>query len=138
MTLEQVLAFNLVLLAAIASPGPALLMAIQTSLSAGRTAGIAVGTCLGLMAAVWTLMALLGLGVLFQLLSPVYVSTKIMGAVYLLYIAYKMWRKCVHTGRRASETGEACFPARLSGELAQSEVCALRGGCSRNRISSRT
>ena len=62
MTVEQILAFNLVLAAAIASPGPALLMAVQTSLSAGRKAGVAVGFGLGCMAAAWTAMALLGLG----------------------------------------------------------------------------
>ena len=37
-------------------------------------------------------MALLGLRVVFQLFPPVYVATKIIGAAYLLYIAYKMWR----------------------------------------------
>ena len=44
-----------------------MLMATQTSLSAGRKAGIAVGAGLGLMAAIWTMMALLGFGVVFEL-----------------------------------------------------------------------
>ena len=92
MTLEQILAFNLVLAAAIASPGPALLMAVQTSLSAGRRAGIAVGIGLGAMAAIWTLMALLGLGVVFRLFPAVHAGAKIAGAAYLLYLAWKMWR----------------------------------------------
>ena len=48
MTVEQILAFNLVLAAAIASPG--------------RKAGVAVGFGLGAMAAAWTAMALVGLG----------------------------------------------------------------------------
>ena len=39
MTLAQILAFNLALLVAIASPGPALLMALRTTLSGGRRAG---------------------------------------------------------------------------------------------------
>ena len=63
MTIGQLLAFNLALLVAIASPGPALPIAIGTTLSGGRSAGIAVGAGLGLMAATWTLMALLGLGI---------------------------------------------------------------------------
>ena len=92
MTLEQVIAFNLVLAAAIASPGPALLMAVQTSLSGGRRAGIAVGIGLGAMATIWTLMALLGLGVVFRLFPAVYTAAKIAGAAYLLYLAWKMWR----------------------------------------------
>ena len=69
-----------------------MLMATQTSLSAGRTAGIAVGAGLGLMAAIWTMMALLGFGVVFELFPFLYVGAKVAGAAYLLYIAYRMWR----------------------------------------------
>ena len=69
-----------------------MLMATQTSLSAGRTAGIAVGAGLGLMAAIWTMMALLGFGVLFELFPFLYVGAKAAGAAYLLHIAYRMWR----------------------------------------------
>ena len=92
MTLEQVLAFNLVLAAAIASPGPALLMAVQTSLSAGRRAGIAVGAGLGAMAAAWTGMALLGLGAVFRLFPAVHTAAKVAGAAYLVWLAWRMWR----------------------------------------------
>ena len=91
MTYGQFLAFNVALLVAIASPGPALLMAIRTTLSGGRTAGISVGAGLGLMAAIWTLMALLGLGVVFELFPTVYVAARITGAAYLLYLAYRIW-----------------------------------------------
>ena len=51
MTIEHFLAFNLALLAAIAGPGPALLVAIQTSVRSGRRAGMAAGAGLGLIAA---------------------------------------------------------------------------------------
>lgn len=92
MTFAQLLAFNVALLVAIASPGPALLMALRTTLNGGRRAGIAVGAGLGLMAATWTLMALLGLGVVFELFPAVYVAARIAGAGYLLYLAYRIWR----------------------------------------------
>ncbi len=92
MTLEHLIAFNLALFVAIASPGPALLVAIQTTLSAGRQAGIAIGFGLGLMAALWTLMALLGLEAVFQLFPWAYATAKVAGALYLLYIAWGMWR----------------------------------------------
>ena len=49
MTWAQLVTFNVVLIVAIASPGPAMLMATQTSLSAGRAAGIAVGAGLRLV-----------------------------------------------------------------------------------------
>ena len=92
MTLEQIIAFNLVLAAAIASPGPALLIAVQTSLGAGRRTGIAVGIGLGAMAAAWTGMALLGLGAVFRLFPAVHMAAQIAGAVYLLWLAWRMWR----------------------------------------------
>lgn len=91
MTLQHLATFNLALLLAIASPGPALLVAIRTTLSAGRAAGIAVGCGLGLMAAGWTLMALLGLQAVFRLFPWLYLAAKVVGAAYLIYIAYRMW-----------------------------------------------
>ena len=100
MTIEYLLAFNIALIVAIASPGPALLLAIQTTLSAGRRAGIAIGFGLGLMASIWTLMALLGLEAAFQIFPLAYTVVKIAGAVYLLYLAWKMWggaRKNIET-----------------------------------------
>ena len=91
MTIDHLLAFNIALFAAIASPGPALLVALQTTLSAGRKAGIAIGFGLAIMAAGWTLMALLGLEAVFRLFPWAYTAAKLAGAIYLIYIAWKMW-----------------------------------------------
>lgn len=91
MDIQHLLAFNLALLVAIASPGPALLVAIRTNLSSGRRSGLAVGCGLGLMAAFWTLMAALGLGSMFKLFPWLYGAVKIAGASYLIYVAWKMW-----------------------------------------------
>ncbi|MGI9350131.1 MAG: LysE family translocator [Rhizobiaceae bacterium] len=93
MTIELILAFNLALLAALVSPGPALLMAIRTNLVKGRSAGIRFGAGVGLMASVWTMMALLGLDSVFALFPWAYVFMKIVGAMYLLYLAWNTWRK---------------------------------------------
>jgi len=92
MTIEYVVAFNVALLAAIVSPGPAFLVAVKTTLSQGRTAGIAVGCGLGLVAALWTGAALLGVEVIFELFPWAYTTAKVLGALYLLYIAIGMWR----------------------------------------------
>ena len=91
MTPDHLLAFNIALFAAIASPGPALLVALQTTLSAGRKAGIAIGLGLAIMASGWTLMALLGLEAVFRLFPWAYSIAKLAGAGYLIYIAWKMW-----------------------------------------------
>lgn len=92
MTVEQLVAFNIALITAVVSPGPAFLVAVRTTLSAGRSAGIATGAGLALMAATWTLMALLGLDAVFELFPWAYAVAKTAGAIYLLYIAYAMWK----------------------------------------------
>ena len=92
MELTHLIAFNLTLLAALASPGPALLLAIRATLNGGRPQGLATGLGLGTMAAVWTLMALAGLDAIFTLFPWAYLAMKITGAAYLLWIAYGMWR----------------------------------------------
>lgn len=90
--IESLLAFNLILLAAIASPGPALLFAMRTTLADGRRAGLLAGAGLALMAAGWTLAALLGLDAIFRLVPWIYGVLKIAGAMYLLHIAWRTWR----------------------------------------------
>ena len=89
---DHLLAFNLTLLAALASPGPALLLALRNSLVAGPRAGIATGLGLGLMAACWTGLALLGLDAVFAIVPWAYAAVKTAGALYLLWVAWTLWR----------------------------------------------
>ena len=104
----HLIAFNLTLLAALASPGPALMFALRQSISGGRSTGIATGAGLALMAACWTAAALLGLEVVFALVPAAYLAMKIAGAAYLIWIAIHVWRdatrpvaEAAHPGRRA-------------------------------------
>jgi threonine/homoserine/homoserine lactone efflux protein len=92
MTIESLIAFNVVLMAAIASPGAALLYFIKTTVASGRRAGIMTGLGLGTAAATWTLAALLGLESLFALFPWAYAALKIAGALYLIWIAVQTWR----------------------------------------------
>ena len=57
------------------------------------------GAGLGLMAATWTLMALLGLGIVFELFPAVYVTARIAGAGYLLYLGVPDLAGRIGTGR---------------------------------------
>jgi threonine/homoserine/homoserine lactone efflux protein len=90
--LSHLIAFNIALLVAIISPGPAFLVAVRTTLNSGRSAGMAIGSGLGLMAATWTLAALLGLDAIFGLFPWAYAVVKTTGALYLIYIAWQMWK----------------------------------------------
>ncbi|MCV6584677.1 MAG: LysE family transporter [Marinibacterium sp.] len=92
MSWDSLLAFNAILIAALASPGPAFILALRTAVSEGRMAGIATGAGLGLMAATWTLAALLGLESLFAIAPWSYGALKLGGALYLIWIAVQTWR----------------------------------------------
>ena len=92
LTFADLIAFNVVLIAAIAAPGAALLYFIKTTVASGRAAGIATGFGLGTAAALWTLAALLGLEAVFTLFPWTYTALKIGGATYLIWIAIQTWR----------------------------------------------
>lgn len=96
MTLESLIAFNLVLMAAIASPGAALLYFVKTTVASGRRAGLITGLGLGTAAAVWTLAALIGLESVFTLFPWAYSALRIGGALYLIWIAVQTWRHASH------------------------------------------
>lgn len=88
----QVIAFNLTLLAAILSPGPAMIFFIRQTLASGRMTGLYTVWGLAVMAATWTALALLGLDAIFALFPWAYVLLKTIGALYLIWIAYQTWR----------------------------------------------
>ena len=115
LTLAHFIAFNLTLLAAIASPGPSLLFMIRTTLANGRRVGILTGAGLATMAALWTLMALFGLQGLFALFPWAYVTVKTAGALYLIWVAISTWRHArAPLGTAARPTDHRAF---LSGVL---------------------
>ena len=92
MTIQTFLAFNLVLLAALASPGPAFVMMTKTVISRGLKSGLKFGAGLALMAAIWTCSALLGLQSLFTLFPWAYIAIKTVGGAYLIFIAYNTFK----------------------------------------------
>ncbi|WP_299842470.1 LysE family translocator [uncultured Roseovarius sp.] len=105
MDATHLIVFNLALLAALVSPGPAMLMALRTTLVSGRQAGILFGIGLGAVAAGWTAAALLGLNVIFQMFPWAYMTLKLIGATYLVWLAISTWRHAaepIRTGGNVS------------------------------------
>lgn len=92
MEAAHLLAFNAALLAALASPGPAMLYALRTTLAEGRAAGMAVGIGLGTAAAGWTAAALAGLDAVLLLFPTAFAMFKLAGAAYLIWVAIGIWR----------------------------------------------
>lgn len=80
------------LLAAI-SPGPSFVLSIRTAATEGfgPATGLAIG--FGLGAAIWALMALIGLSVLFDVVPLLFAVLKIGGALFLVWLAIAMWRR---------------------------------------------
>ena len=90
---DHILAFNAALLIALISPGPAFLLVLRTGVSCGKSAGLALGAGQGVAAAFWTLAALAGLEGVFHLFPWAYSAVKIVGALYLMYLAWRLWKQ---------------------------------------------
>lgn len=74
------------------SPGPSFVLVARTAVAASRQDGMATALGMGVGVAIFALAALLGLHALFNAVPWVYTALKIVGGVYLLYLAYRIWR----------------------------------------------
>jgi threonine/homoserine/homoserine lactone efflux protein len=92
MTLAAFLAAVGIHFLAAAAPGPAILMAARTGIVHGFHTGVFLAVGIGLGAMVWALAALFGLAVLFQIAPALFWVFKIIGAVLLIWMAWKIWR----------------------------------------------
>ena len=127
MTTAQFIAFNLTLLAAMAAPGPALLYALRQSVAGGFRAGVATGAGLGLMAALWTGAALLGLNAVFALVPWAYLMLKTAGAIYLIWIALQLWRSARDPVADSAHPGARAFLGGLLVNLANPKSVLFAG-----------
>jgi threonine/homoserine/homoserine lactone efflux protein len=91
-TLAAFLTFaGLVIFAAI-SPGPAVLMSARTGLTEGLRTGVLLAMGIGSGAVIWALAAMFGLHLVFDAAPALLWALKIGGAVYLLWMAWQLWR----------------------------------------------
>jgi threonine/homoserine/homoserine lactone efflux protein len=88
--------------AAVATPGPAFLTTARHSASRSFLATLPLVAGLGTAAMVWALAVLLGLSALLQQFASLYMVLRIAGGLYLLWIAFQMWR---HAGDAAAFEG---------------------------------
>ena len=92
MTLTAFLAVAFLHLMAAISPGPAVLMAARTGVTEGLRTGTYLAFGIGAGAVIWAMAALFGLAIVFQAAPALLWSLKILGAAYLLHMAWGMWR----------------------------------------------
>lgn len=92
MDAAALLAFNLAILGALASPGPAIVAMLRATLCSGRRDGLLCGLGLATGALMWSTLAILGLTALFAVVPFAFMALKIAGALYLAWFAWKLWR----------------------------------------------
>lgn len=85
------------------SPGPSFIMIATTSLREGRTAGFLASIGMGLIGALYGLLATLGLATLVTASPPLFTALRVVGALYLIWIAKGMW---VGANKPLDEAGE--------------------------------
>ncbi len=81
-----------VLLVGVISPGPSFVLVAQTAVSASRRHGLAAALGMGLGAMLLAALALLGLQTLLVAVPWLYVALKLVGGLYLMYLAVRVWR----------------------------------------------
>ena len=86
-----ILAYSAFLLS-ITSPGPNVLAVLGTSMSAGRKSGLALALGVASGSFIWALMTALGLSALLASYAVALTVIKIVGGLYLLWLAYKSFR----------------------------------------------
>jgi threonine/homoserine/homoserine lactone efflux protein len=130
MTLTAFLAVAFLHLMAAISPGPAVLMAARTGVTEGLRTGTFLALGIGLGAVVWAMAALFGLAIVFQAAPALLWSLKIIGGIYLLHMAWGMWRDAAkpldmaQTGR-LPRTAASAFRLGLVTQLANPKPAVL-------------
>jgi len=86
------------------SPGPSFIFVAQVTLNKSRQHGIATSLGLGTGAVVFTLLACFGLFVILEKAPFLYGTLKLIGGLYLLYLAYKIWNSSKQDSPNTSVT----------------------------------
>lgn len=74
------------------SPGPSFIMVARTAIAGTRGTGLAAALGMGLAGSIFAALALLGLIALLAQVAWLYTGLKILGGLYLLYLAVMLWR----------------------------------------------
>ena len=99
--MESLLAFVLVSVVVICTPGQDTALTIRNTLSGGRSSGVATAAGVSLGQAVWTIAASAGVVALLTASEPVFRTLKLVGAAYLVYLGAQSLRAAI--ARRAHE-----------------------------------
>ena len=95
MTLSAWSLYALVAAAAVISPGPATLLAVNNAVAGGPRSALpsTLSNVVGI--ALLSGIAMVGLGALLQASAPLFTALKVAGALYLVYLGVRQWRRPV-------------------------------------------
>jgi len=78
------------------SPGPSFVLVARTSIGVSRRDGLAAALGMGVGGLVFGGLAFLGLRAVLEQVGWLYAGLKVLGGLYLLYLASVLWRTAVH------------------------------------------
>jgi threonine efflux protein len=90
-----------------ASPGPATLMILNTGVTSGRRASVALSLGIVTGSAFWGAVAGLGLVAILQTSALFFSVFKIVGALYLFYLAYNAWRSALRGDHKVTPNDDS-------------------------------
>ncbi|HEX7108908.1 MAG TPA: LysE family transporter [Aestuariivirga sp.] len=90
--LSTLVSIGLIQMLAVISPGPSFLVTARTAVAKSRFDGVKVGLGIGAGTMIWSSAALLGLNVLFRAVPVLFLGMKIVGALFILWIALQIFR----------------------------------------------
>jgi len=74
------------------SPGPSFVLSVRAAASEGFRVAVGLAVGFGIGATIWAAAALLGLALLFEIVPVLFTALKVVGGLFLVFIAVQMWR----------------------------------------------
>jgi threonine/homoserine/homoserine lactone efflux protein len=80
------------LILGVISPGPSFVLVSKTAMSSSRSVGIALCLGMALGAMIFALLASIGLYLILETVPLIYTLLKVIGGLYLGFLAFKLWQ----------------------------------------------
>ncbi len=116
------------------SPGPSFVLVARTSIAVSRRNGLAAALGMGAGGVIFGGLALLGLRAVMAHVAWLYVSFRLVGGLYLLYLALRLWRGAAHplnvpgtAGRHPTPPGTS-FALAFATQLSNPKTAVVYGG----------
>ena len=91
------------------SPGPNLFLIVQTSLSQGKSAGMAAGAGVATGDAIYAALGLVGMATIIATSHTIFAAIQLLGGAYLLWYGFNLFRQA--RGRTKAVLGNTTVPA---------------------------